>query len=76
MGSIALAQLPAEFLFAAHLAHEALLHLDAATAAHHLEHFAHLGVLAEVVGSGTALSGSRSYRKRRPLALGLPERRL
>jgi len=61
VGSIALARLPAEFLFAAHLAHEALLHLDAATAAHHLEHFAHLGVLAEevvdVLDRGSAAAG-------------------
>jgi len=61
VGLIALARLPAEFLFAAHLAHEALLHFDAATAAHHLEHFAHLGVLAEevvdVLDRGSAAAG-------------------
>jgi hypothetical protein len=50
-----------EFLFAAHLGHEALLHLYAATAAHHLEHLSHLGVLAQevvdVLYGGSAAAG-------------------
>ena len=42
--------LPPEALAAAHLAHEPLLHFGHATArAHALEHFAHLGVLAEEI---------------------------
>ncbi len=41
---------PPEFLHAAHLAHESLLHfLHAAAGTHHLHHFAHLGVLFEEV---------------------------
>src|ERR1035441_3891719 len=46
---IATANLPAEFLAGLHLGHEALLGFEAAAGAHGLEHFAHLGVLAEQV---------------------------
>jgi len=52
--------LPGEFLAGLHLGHEELLGFEAAAGAHGLEHFAHLGVLAEEVvdlldgGSGAA----------------------
>src|ERR1700722_16222448 len=58
-------QLPAETLFPGHLAHHALLHLHAAAATHHLEHFSHLRILPQQV---IDLLPRRSRARRDPLS--------